>query len=209
MNIQYILNARTDGANPFKIYESLSQINEDALAYSLTRMSYASFLKTAYWFAVSMVAKSNAGMRCQVCNSPERIQVHHRTYDTHGKEHKNMNDLVVLCHHCHGLFHGHKPPEFVHQLLKVERPKKVKRMVIPHTQEDLQMPDGETIILTVELVNACRANGSFTNSTLNALGVPAPLVSGWIHGLVGKPISRESYQNALKGRFIYREKRIK
>ena len=217
MDLNYVIGSKTNGANPFKIWERLKTLDQNAIFFAVRRMSYAAFLQTAYWFAVSTVAKSNAGMRCQVCNSPNQIATHHRTYDTHGSEHLNMVDLVVLCDNCHGLFHGHKSTPFI-----PDRPKmqpimtsevrfKVKRpLVIPHSPEDIQIPDVDPIILTKALIDRCRANGSFTNSTLNALGVTRELmVSGWTFRLEGKSLSREQYRKAVEGKFIYRERRAR
>jgi hypothetical protein len=116
---------------------------------------------------------------------------------------------VVLCENCHGLFHGHmeQRPEKPKTTEQDVRVKFRKPLVIPHTADDIRMPDGEgDIVLTLELVNACRANGSFTNATLNALGLCKPLVTGWVSRLLGTTISREDYRRALGGRFVYREK---
>jgi replicative DNA helicase len=52
-----------------------------------------------------MQALSRAGHRCQVCNSPDKLDVHHRTYERVGQE--QLDDLTVLCDRCHGLFHEH------------------------------------------------------------------------------------------------------
>lgn len=36
----------------------------------------------------------------------ERLNVHHRNYDCHGKEHKHYKaDLICLCEDCHQKFH--------------------------------------------------------------------------------------------------------
>lgn len=42
--------------------------------------------------------------RCVVCNSPEQLNVHHRTYERLGNE--LMADLITLCRVCHKLFHA-------------------------------------------------------------------------------------------------------
>ena len=44
-----------------------------------------------------------ADYRCQVCNSPHDLHVHHRTYERVG--HEDPADLTVLCMWCHDLFH--------------------------------------------------------------------------------------------------------
>jgi hypothetical protein len=48
--------------------------------------------------------KLNAvGNTCQICNSPDNLHVHHRTYKRIFNE--RLNDLTVLCASCHLLFH--------------------------------------------------------------------------------------------------------
>ncbi len=65
--------------------------------------------------------------------------------------------------------------------------------------KNADIPDGDSIVLTLNLINAVRTNGSFTNATLNALAVPRCLVSGWVDRLVGKRITRERYLAAVAG----------
>lgn len=211
MNLEYIIGNNTNGANPFKIFDALESFSGAKIEWAIKRMPYQAFMNSAYWFAVSSVAKSRAGMRCQVCNNPEGIQTHHRTYDTHGKEHLNMMDLVVLCALCHGLFHGHSND--LQQLKdKVVKPKVgriAKRTIIPHTEEDLKLPDTPIVILTKELVANCRANGGFTNSTLRALGLTRQeMKAGWPARLIGKQMTNAEYRAAAEGRYIYNSGRL-
>lgn len=63
---------------------------------------YHAYLKSATWQAKANEAKRRAGYRCQVCNSPERLEAHHRTYERLGCE--LPADLTVLCAVCHSLF---------------------------------------------------------------------------------------------------------
>ncbi len=212
MNLDYIISNRTDGANPFRIFDASFQVDQERLCYSLKAMPYSQFLRTAYWFAVSSVAKSKAGMRCQVCNSKNNITTHHRTYDTHGREHANMSDLVALCENCHGLFHGHSSTVPVIEQPPELKPKRERKQFDLSKTVDVEseMPGGDLITLTIGLVNRCRANGSFTNATVDALGVPpGKLQTGWCRRLEGRVISREQYRAALLGRYIYGAKRAK
>jgi hypothetical protein len=205
IKLDYVIANRTSGANPFKIFESLKGLDSAALCWAIKRMPYSEFLKSSYWFAVSTVAKSRSGMRCQVCNSGSGIQVHHRTYDTHGREHENMLDLVVLCENCHGLFHGHIDSNFVPPKPPSNGHAK-KCRTIPHSESDIFVPESETgsIILTKELIDNCRANGSFTNATLRALGLTkATMTKGWTHRLLGTPIPQDAYRRAVEGKFVY------
>jgi hypothetical protein len=217
MDLSYILSHRTNGANPFKIFENLPDFDSIKMFRMIRQMDYETFLQTAYWFAVSMTVKSRAGMRCQVCNSTSSLTVHHRTYDSHGREHLSMNDLVALCVNCHGLFHGHG--EVTPQLpqaprrLKSTMPaqienRRLKFAAIPHTEAEIGLPYGDEFILTEDLIDKCRANGAFTTATAIALGVyGVDMERGWPARLVGKTLSREQYRKALEGRFIYRGKK--
>lgn len=207
MKLEYIIAKRTGGANPFKIWEAIQKADKTAIKWAIKRMPYSCFLESAYWLAVSSVAKSRVKMRCQVCNSADGIAVHHRTYDSHGEEHENMHDLVVLCDNCHGLFHGHMPARLPPRALSDEhdrKPKIKQRLVIPHADVSSEMPEGDTITLTRELVDRCRTNGTFTNASLRALGQTKPLLAGWPMRLIGKVLTRAQYHEALEGRFIYR-----
>jgi hypothetical protein len=199
MTLQYITAKRTGGCNPFKVFEELKNHDAESLARLIKRLKYEDFLQTAYWFAVASVSKASAGMRCQVCNSSQGIAVHHRTYDTHGYEHLNMRDLTVLCENCHGLFHGH---------LAIPPPRIKERrrgpFFVPRAGVKFEMPDGDPIVLSRDLIDHCRANGSFTNATLRAFGLKRPLLRGWVERLVGTSISRTDLQNAFEGQFLYR-----
>jgi len=207
MNVGYIISHRINGANPFKIYEAIKSQNQEELCVRLKALSYDSFLKTSYWFAISSVVKSNAKMRCQVCNGTESIQVHHRTYDSHGREHENMCDLVVLCKFCHGMFHGHMPmrplnqsPHGLIQELETQHPKDSAI-----TSVENEMPNEAMVVLTKRRIDQCRSNGSFTTAALNALGVSKSdrKIKGWISRLCGKIITRDQFRKCLLARYIY------
>ena len=68
------------------------------------RIDYLEYLKTPEWAATRARALDYAGLRCQLCNSKERIEVHHNCYNNLGTE--LHRDLIVLCHRCHGTFHS-------------------------------------------------------------------------------------------------------
>lgn len=64
------------------------------------------YLQSDHWKAIRVEALERAEYRCQVCNNPHGLDVHHRTYERVGKE--RLADLTVLCRKCHDLFHGSK-----------------------------------------------------------------------------------------------------
>lgn len=65
--------------------------------------AYHAYLQSADWKRKRIAAIERAGDRCQVCNSPKKLHVHHRTYERVG--HEAPGDLTVLCKKCHALFH--------------------------------------------------------------------------------------------------------
>lgn len=70
---------------------------------ALRAMPYAEYLRSPEWRERRQVALEAAGHRCQVCNAPGPLDVHHRTYERLGAE--DAGDLFVLCRTCHDLFH--------------------------------------------------------------------------------------------------------
>ncbi len=72
-------------------------------ALELATMPYAEYLQTMEWYQTRTWIVERAGARCQVCNSPDDLHVHHRTYERRG--HEQASDLIALCAVCHKLFH--------------------------------------------------------------------------------------------------------
>jgi hypothetical protein len=64
-------------------------------------MNYQDYLRSPEWQNKRTWALKWADYRCQVCNSPDRLEVHHRTYQNLGQE--LPGDLTVLCHKHHKL----------------------------------------------------------------------------------------------------------
>lgn len=69
-----------------------------------TTLTYARYLESDWWLHRRERALELAEHRCQVCNSPGPLEIHHRTYERLG--HERDADLVVLCTNCHKLFHS-------------------------------------------------------------------------------------------------------
>jgi hypothetical protein len=65
---------------------------------------YLAYLQSDHWKEMRRLALEYADYRCQLCNSPECLEVHHRTYERMGRE--RLADLVALCADCHGWHHG-------------------------------------------------------------------------------------------------------
>ena len=178
---------------------------------------YDEYLTTDYWKAVTQAVKQRAGYRCQVCNSQHDLQSHHRTYDHRGRELEHLGDLICLCRRCHGIFHGiaqSEPKQTKYEdrqakkaAFRAERAKlryQLRRSGINHDEIVRDMPVGEEIVLTRELIERLRTKaGAFTNASLRPLGLRSPLISGWAKRLEGMKVNRATYQTCLEGRYIY------
>ncbi len=70
----------------------------------LKTMPYKDYLQTDHWKKTRKKALYKADYKCQLCNSKEKLNVHHKTYENRGCE--KSEDLIVLCEECHGKFHG-------------------------------------------------------------------------------------------------------
>jgi len=66
-------------------------------------MRYQEYLQTPEWRERRKRILERDGYKCQVCNSPDRLNVHHRDYTRRGYE--NDADLTTLCQGCHQVFH--------------------------------------------------------------------------------------------------------
>jgi 5-methylcytosine-specific restriction endonuclease McrA len=68
-------------------------------------MPFAEYRMQREWQARRTATLARAGYRCQTCGDGNtRLDVHHNAYERYGAE--STFDLVVLCSHCHELFHG-------------------------------------------------------------------------------------------------------
>lgn len=92
--------ARSDDGGTMHFVRSLKSAERLA---ALRSMPYPDYLETDEWFNVRMSALDASGWRCQVCNTDEELEVHHRTYDRRGEE--VLEDVTVLCRGCHQRAH--------------------------------------------------------------------------------------------------------
>lgn len=75
---------------------------------ALRGKNYREYLQSAEWKTRRALAIETAGGRCQLCNAPGPLHVHHRTYERVGREHPG--DLTVLCAPCHSRHHHRDQP---------------------------------------------------------------------------------------------------
>ncbi len=65
--------------------------------------AYARYINSHAWRLRRAAAIVAADSRCQVCNCPDALVVHHRTYARFREE--LPGDLTVLCATCHAMYH--------------------------------------------------------------------------------------------------------
>jgi hypothetical protein len=74
--------------------QAVKEAERDRL-FELKKMPYNEYLKTAEWKNKARIAKERVNNRCQLCNSPKNLNVHHNNNRNRGNE--LDSDLIVLC----------------------------------------------------------------------------------------------------------------
>ena len=71
-------------------------------------MKYRDFLRTPCWDGVRSYKLKKSNYCCELCGGKGVLNVHHKSYENHGKEFDMEiadRDLIVLCKDCHAKFH--------------------------------------------------------------------------------------------------------
>jgi len=72
----------------------------------LRAMSYEHYLLSPEWRRKRQLVLKIYQNRCALCNSPNNLEIHHRTYWKNGESQvgrEKLSDLVCLCQECHDL----------------------------------------------------------------------------------------------------------
>ena len=91
--------------SPSKRFHVMTSTFYQHNSIELKNMPYKQFLQTHYWTIVRNYKLYLVGYKCNLCGSSSILNVHHKSYEHHGEEHKYLEDLIVLCQPCHGKFH--------------------------------------------------------------------------------------------------------
>lgn len=70
-------------------------------------VDYRRYIKSKAWRIKREAALKHYGACCAFCHRTDRLEVHHRHYNSLGRE--KMKDLLVLCESCHKEEHGFNP----------------------------------------------------------------------------------------------------
>lgn len=65
-----------------------------------SRIDYAEYLRSEYWRTLRRFIFERDEYRCVLCNSPARIEAHHRTYERCPYQ-ERLSDVYTLCAKCH------------------------------------------------------------------------------------------------------------
>lgn len=109
--ISIYLNSNNSWKNDTHIWDMKNQVlqanylNEEEIAEYIRSMDYKDFLQTPYWKAISLIVKKKHNFKCALCGVGTWLNVHHPTYDIHGYEHRNLDELIPLCRECHEIHH--------------------------------------------------------------------------------------------------------
>jgi hypothetical protein len=74
---------------------------------TLRSMEYKEYIHTEHWQHFRKEAIKHFNCTCQLCDArDDTLDVHHKTYANRGRE--TFNDVILLCRHCHDLYHHNK-----------------------------------------------------------------------------------------------------
>lgn len=82
--------------------------------------AYRVYLLSDHWQALREAALGRDGYKCVVCDSADRLQVHHLKYRGH-LEDGILEDVETLCRKCHRLAHGIGPNDLEMKYREIER----------------------------------------------------------------------------------------
>lgn len=119
---------------------------------------YLAYLRSPLWAGKRRAALEAAGHRCQVCNSPSRLDVHHRTYERFGGA-ELPGDLTVLCRACHDLFHGARR-------VAATPPPSVQALTMEPTNHRWPSPKKKPVLDSGAMLALLRARGPLTPGQL-------------------------------------------
>lgn len=137
----------------------------------------------SYWYGLRRYMIFMADHTCQWCGFVARrdsdLVLHHRHYDTFGKETPSPDDVVVVCKKCHAKTHG-----------KFER-----GTVLPlfdPRPDDQELENEQSERLTFRLLKSCHMRlGENEDDSCEALAKRADAEGLWRHPRVSRSVSPE------------------
>lgn len=96
------------GYNPgWEEMMGMSGVDYSEVKNIIRQMRYEEFLQTSYWKAVREKVMEESDGKCDICGD-EATDVHHTTYENHGREHDHLEDLISVCSSCHSDLHDRR-----------------------------------------------------------------------------------------------------
>ncbi|HBC93449.1 MAG TPA: hypothetical protein DCZ10_11305 [Pelotomaculum sp.] len=91
----------------FKKWQSHNPETIKPVELDLKTVNYYKYTGSEHWKQFRKAALEHYSYTCQMCGATNvKLDVHHKTYDTRGKE--TLEDVLVLCRPCHSKLHKDK-----------------------------------------------------------------------------------------------------
>jgi hypothetical protein len=176
------------------------------------KSSYSDWLNTDEWRDIATRAYARDGFRCRICNSPDNLHAHHRTYAHRGNELHHLEDLTTLCGRCHKLYHHIKRAnEGNVRLVEPQKPKEIPKFIPRHLRPKPKLDPAlerkrrgycertKTWVLNELSMEPLCFNRRRFKQVLTALGFSKHLCKkrNWKKKLYGLVVTEEKYENAL------------
>jgi len=88
--------------------------------------TYDEYMKSNHWSIMKVkYHASDRPKRCGICDTKDRLDLHHQTYDRIGNE--LLSDLIYLCHECHIKAHYFMRGKTNYQIETLNTPKRQQR----------------------------------------------------------------------------------
>lgn len=108
--LEYLLlgSCRRTKVGTFSFLLELSSEDCALLKKASGVLSHQNFCDSRYWKLVTNEVK-RLRIVCERCGATDNLLVHHKTYENKGNEHLHLDDLTLLCKHCHRHEHKARP----------------------------------------------------------------------------------------------------
>lgn len=84
----------------------IERIRDRMFPKGYTPKQYKDYLNSSIWKEKQRFMLKIKNYKCEICESPNSLTVHHITYKN--IEHENLDELAVLCASCHFTSHNRK-----------------------------------------------------------------------------------------------------
>jgi len=148
-------------------------MNLDRLVQKIGYKDYNKYLNSSHWrltkaklLRSKLVQRNHKGLPvCEACGSDKKLQVHHRTYKTIGKE--RCMDLALVCELCHMHIHQYAQEKGINlwtatkrtiKGIKKDLKKKIETKEIDLKKLDTEVKSVKINFHTIKLIKRLNTN---------------------------------------------------